>query len=117
MALNLININLNQNLKNLRAKNQSAWKQAGNALVQTIGTVIGDTVGGVGMLVDIATVGLWDDKPLVILLLVQETLFLIMLEMSLLLSIVKIPIKHLTLMTSQVGSLVKFLVLLVLFLL
>ena len=50
-------------LEKLRAKNQSAWKQAGNTLVQTIGTVIGDTVGGVGMLVDIATGGLWDDKP------------------------------------------------------
>lgn len=50
-------------LEKLRAKNQSAWKQAGNTLVQTIGTVIGDTIGGVGMLVDIATGGLWDDKP------------------------------------------------------
>lgn len=52
-----------EELETLRAKNQSAWKQAGNALGQTIGTVIGDTVGGIGMLVDLATVGLWDDKP------------------------------------------------------
>lgn len=50
-------------LETLRAKNQSAWKQAGNALGQTIGTVIGDTVGGMGMLVDIATAGIMDDKP------------------------------------------------------
>ena len=50
-------------LEKLRAKNQSAWKQAGNTLVQTIGTVLGDTVGGIGMLVDVATGGLWDDKP------------------------------------------------------
>lgn len=52
-----------EELETLRAKNQSAWKQAGNALGQTIGTVIGDTVGGIGMLVDLATAGLWDDKP------------------------------------------------------
>lgn len=52
-----------EELEILRAKNQSAWKQAGNALGQTIGTVIGDTVGGMGMLVDLATAGLWDDKP------------------------------------------------------
>jgi hypothetical protein len=52
-----------EELETLRAKNQSAWKQAGNALGQTIGTVIGDTVGGMGMLVDLATTGLWDDKP------------------------------------------------------
>lgn len=52
-----------EELETLRAKNQSAWKQAGNALAQTIGTVIGDTVGGMGMLVDLATAGLWDDKP------------------------------------------------------
>lgn len=52
-----------EELETLRAKNQSAWKQAGNALGQTIGTVIGDTVGGMGMLIDLATVGLWDDKP------------------------------------------------------
>lgn len=50
-------------LEKLRAKNQSAWKQAANTLGQTIGTVIGDTVGGIGMLVDIATGGIWDDKP------------------------------------------------------
>lgn len=52
-----------EELETLRAKNQSAWKQAGNALGQTIGTVIGDTVGGIGMLVDIATAGILDDKP------------------------------------------------------
>lgn len=52
-----------EELETLRAKNQSAWKQAGNALGQTIGTVIGDTIGGMGMLVDLATAGLWDDKP------------------------------------------------------
>ena len=52
-----------EELEILRAKNQSAWKQAGNALGQTIGTVIGDTVGGIGMLVDIATAGILDDKP------------------------------------------------------
>lgn len=52
-----------EELETLRVKNQSAWKQAGNALGQTIGTVIGDTVGGMGMLVDLATAGLWDDKP------------------------------------------------------
>lgn len=52
-----------EELETLHAKNQSAWKQAGNALGQAIGTVIGDTVGGMGMLVDIATGGLWDDKP------------------------------------------------------
>lgn len=52
-----------EELETLRAKNQSAWKQAGNALGRTIGTVIGDTVGGMGMLVDLATAGLWDDKP------------------------------------------------------
>lgn len=52
-----------EELETLRAKNQSAWKQAGNSLGQTIGTVIGDTVGGMGMLVDLATAGLWDDKP------------------------------------------------------
>ena len=52
-----------EELETLRAKNQSAWKQAGNALGQTIGTVIGDTVGGMGMLIDLATVGLLDDKP------------------------------------------------------
>lgn len=52
-----------EELETLRAKNQSAWKQAGNALGQTIGTIIGDTVGGMGMLVDLATAGLWDDKP------------------------------------------------------
>lgn len=52
-----------EELETLRAKNQSAWKQAGNALGQTIGTVIGDTVGGIGMLIDLATAGLWDDKP------------------------------------------------------
>lgn len=52
-----------EELEILRAKNQSAWKQAGNALGQTIGTVIGDTVGGMGMLVDIATAGILDDKP------------------------------------------------------
>lgn len=52
-----------EELETLRAKNQSAWKQAGNALGQIIGTVIGDTVGGIGMLVDLATAGLWDDKP------------------------------------------------------
>lgn len=52
-----------EELETLHAKNQSAWKQAGNALGQTIGTVIGDTVGGMGMLVDLATAGLWDDKP------------------------------------------------------
>lgn len=52
-----------EELETLRAKNQSAWKQAGNALGQTIGTVIGDTVGGMGMLVDIATAGIMDDKP------------------------------------------------------
>lgn len=51
-----------EELETLRAKNQSAWKQAGNALGQTIGTVIGDTVGGMGMLVDIATAGILDDK-------------------------------------------------------
>lgn len=49
-------------IEKIRAKNQSAWKQAGNMLGQTIGTVIGDTIGGVGMLVDIATGGIWDDK-------------------------------------------------------
>lgn len=52
-----------EELETLRVKNQSAWKQAGNALGQTIGTVIGDTVGGMGMLVDIATAGILDDKP------------------------------------------------------
>lgn len=52
-----------EELETLRAKNQSAWKQAGNALGQAIGTVIGDTVGGMGMLVDLATAGLLDDKP------------------------------------------------------
>lgn len=52
-----------EELETLRVKNQSAWKQAGNALGQTIGTVIGDTVGGMGMLIDLATAGLWDDKP------------------------------------------------------
>lgn len=52
-----------EELETLRAKNQSAWKQTGNALGQTIGTVIGDTVGGMGMLIDLATAGLWDDKP------------------------------------------------------
>lgn len=52
-----------EELETLRAKNQSAWKQAGNALGQTIGTVIGDTVGGMGMLIDIATAGILDDKP------------------------------------------------------
>lgn len=52
-----------EELETLRAKNQSAWKQAGNALGQTIGTIIGDTVGGMGMLVDIATAGILDDKP------------------------------------------------------
>lgn len=52
-----------EELETLRAKNQSAWKQAGNALGQTIGTVIGDTVGGMGMLVDIATAGILNDKP------------------------------------------------------
>lgn len=52
-----------EELETLRAKNQSAWKQAGNALGQTIGTVIGDTVGGIGMLIDIATAGILDDKP------------------------------------------------------
>lgn len=52
-----------EELETLRTKNQSAWKQAGNALGQTIGTVIGDTVGGMGMLIDLATAGLWDDKP------------------------------------------------------
>lgn len=52
-----------EELEILRAKNQSAWKQAGNALGQTIGTIIGDTLGGIGMLVDIATVGILDDKP------------------------------------------------------
>jgi hypothetical protein len=52
-----------EELETLRAKNQSAWKQAGNALGQTIGTVIGDTVGGMGVLIDLATAGLWDDKP------------------------------------------------------
>lgn len=52
-----------EELETLHAKNQSAWKQAGNALGQTIGTVIGDTVGGMGMLIDLATAGLWDDKP------------------------------------------------------
>lgn len=52
-----------EELETLRTKNQSAWKQAGNALGQTIGTVIGDTVGGMGMLVYLATAGLWDDKP------------------------------------------------------
>ena len=52
-----------EELETLRAKNQSAWKQAGNTLGQTIGTVIGDTVGGMGMLIDLATAGLWDDKP------------------------------------------------------
>ena len=52
-----------EELETLRAKNQSAWKQAGNALGQTIGTVIGDTVGGMGMLVDIVTAGILDDKP------------------------------------------------------
>lgn len=52
-----------EELEILRAKNQSAWKQAGNALGQTIGTVIGDTFGGMGMLVDIATAGILDDKP------------------------------------------------------
>jgi hypothetical protein len=52
-----------EELETLRAKNQSAWKQAGNTLGQTIGTVIGDTVGGMGMLVDIATAGILDDKP------------------------------------------------------
>lgn len=52
-----------EELETLRAKNQSAWKQAGNALGQTIGTVIGDTVGGMGMLIDLATAGLLDDKP------------------------------------------------------
>lgn len=49
-------------LEKIRAKNQSAWTQAGNALGQTIGTVIGDTVGGIGMLVDLATFGLMDDQ-------------------------------------------------------
>lgn len=52
-----------EELETLRAKNQSAWKQAANSLGQTIGTVIGDTVGGMGMLVDIATAGIMDDKP------------------------------------------------------
>lgn len=52
-----------EELETLRAKNQSAWKQAGNALGQTIGTVIGDTVGGMGMLIDLATAGILDDKP------------------------------------------------------
>lgn len=52
-----------EELETLRAKNQSAWKQAGNALGQIIGTVIGDTVGGIGMLIDIATAGILDDKP------------------------------------------------------
>lgn len=69
------------------------------------------------MLVDIATGGLWDDKPFsnpitragdAISDYVRDELAPIYRE---------IPIKHLTLMTSQVGSLVKFLVLLVLFLL
>lgn len=50
-------------LERLRAKNQSAWKQAANSLGQAIGTVIGDTVGGMGMLVDLATAGIMDDKP------------------------------------------------------
>lgn len=52
-----------EELETLRAKNQSAWKQAANALGQTIGTVIGDTVGGMGVLIDLATAGLLDDKP------------------------------------------------------
>lgn len=58
--------NLYQNqsdLEKVRAKNQSAWTQAGNALIQTVGTVIGDTVGGIGMLIDVATYGTLDDIP------------------------------------------------------
>lgn len=50
-------------LELVRAKNQSAWTQAGNALIQTVGTVVGDTVGGVGMLLDVVTFGTLDDKP------------------------------------------------------
>lgn len=49
-------------LEKIRAKNQSAWKQASNSLAQAVGTVAGDMIGGMGMLVDIATGGLWDDK-------------------------------------------------------
>lgn len=49
-------------LERIRAKNQSAWKQAGNSIVQMAGSVVGDTVGGFGMIADIATGALWDDN-------------------------------------------------------
>lgn len=49
-------------LERTRAKNQSAWEQAFNSIGQAIGTVVGDTVGGFGMLADIATGGTIDDK-------------------------------------------------------
>lgn len=49
-------------LEKIRAKNQSAWKQAFNSLAQATGQVIGDTVGGFGMLADIITGAAFDDE-------------------------------------------------------
>lgn len=48
-------------LERIRAKNQSAWEQAFNSLAQATGQVIGDTVGGFGMLADIITGAAMDE--------------------------------------------------------
>lgn len=48
-------------LERIRAKNQSAWEQAFNSLGQAVGGVIGDTVGGFGMLADIITGAAMDE--------------------------------------------------------
>ena len=48
-------------LERIKAKNQSAWEQAFNSLAQATGQVIGDTVGGFGMLADIITGAAMDE--------------------------------------------------------
>ena len=48
-------------LERIRAKNQSAWEQAFNSLAQATGQVIGDAVGGFGMLADIITGAAMDE--------------------------------------------------------
>lgn len=56
------NFQTSTELEKIRAKNQSAWEQAFNSLAQATGQVIGDTVGGFGMLVDIVTGAAFDDE-------------------------------------------------------
>ena len=51
LGKNKVNPNIGiEALDELRARNQSGWRLAGHAAAQTVGTIIGDAISGVGLL-------------------------------------------------------------------